>query len=172
MNQFWAIPSEEYHPFYETYVSLVSGQDVPALLKESAAQVATFFGEYPYERMQVGYAPGKWSPMEVLGHMIDAERIFTYRAFRISRGDQTPLAGFEQNPYVLSGRFHDRNPEDLLAEYGSVRISTMMMIQPWQEDQYHFSGIADGHPVSLRAQIAILAGHEQHHLQILRERYL
>ena len=172
MTNLWDIPAEEYHPFYDTYISKVNGTDVPKLLETTPDELALWYNDYPAEKLESGYAPGKWSPKEVLGHIIDAERVFAYRAFRISRGDSTPLAGFDQDPYVPAGRFHELSLKELLEEYMLVRRSSLMMIRRLNPDQLLLTGNASGADISLRAQVAVMAGHEQHHLTILRQRYL
>ena len=165
------IPADEYGSFYAGYVARCQGQDPLTLLAEGPGLLESWVRSQPEEALSKGYAPGKWSIKEVIGHMIDAERVFAYRAFRISRGDKTPMEGFEENDYVKAGDFNLRSLDDLFAEYHAVRAGSMAMLSPLTADQYLFVGIANGHAVSLRAQVAIMAGHERHHLHVLKERY-
>lgn len=167
----YQIPSAEYHEFYETYVRHVNGHDPLIKLAEGEKRLTDWYGGKTEEQLLYRYAEGKWTPKEVLGHIIDAERLFAYRAFRISRGDQTPLAGFDQDPYIPAGRFNERTLDHLMEEYLAVRLSTRKMIEALHEDQLPLIGNANGLEISLRAQLAIVAGHELHHLQILEERY-
>lgn len=167
----WHIPSHEYHPFYQTYLNYSQGLDPRQLLVAGEQAMMGWAASLPTDKRRYRYAEGKWSVREVLGHMIDSERLFAYRAFRIARGDRTPLAGFDQNPFVVAGDFDQRPWGHLLEEYGLVRASTLMMLETWDRSHYLEIGMANGVEISLRAQIAALAGHERHHLQILKERY-
>lgn len=167
----YQIPSEEYQEYYETYVKHVNGQDPLARLADGEKQLTEWYTGKSEEQLLYRYEEGKWTPKEVLGHIIDAERLFAYRAFRISRGDQTPLAGFDQDPYIPAARFNERTLDHLMEEYQAVRLSTRKMMEALHEDQLPLVGNANGVEISLRAQLAIIAGHELHHLQILEERY-
>jgi uncharacterized damage-inducible protein DinB len=118
------------------------------------------------------YAPDKWSVTEVVGHLADAERIFACRLLRIGRGDETPLPGFDQDPYVAAGNFDARTIRDLADEFESVRAATLSLFASLDEEAWARRGAANDTPVSVRALAHILAGHELHHMAILRERYL
>lgn len=170
-QQFWDIPASEYNAFYETYVKLVNGKDLIPELVAGAALIDQWYNDLPEEKLEYRYEAGKWTPKEVLGHITDAEKVFSYRAFRISRGDQTPMAGFDQDPYVPAGKFTDRSLEQLLNEYWAVRHATIAMMETWSDEQYLLSGTANGARISLRAQCAVMAGHERHHFHILETRY-
>lgn len=168
----WDIPAKEYGSFYETYVKLVNGKELIQVLVAGAALVDQWYNDLPEEKLEYRYEPGKWTPREVLGHITDAEKVFAYRAFRISRGDQTPMAGFDQDPYIITGKFNERSIDSLLNEYWAVRNATIAMMETWSPDQYLLTGNASGVDISLRAQCAVMAGHELHHLNILNSRYL
>ena len=116
--------------------------------------------------------PGKWSKKEILGHLIDAERIFTYRALRFARNDQTPLAGFEQDPYVATAHFDQRPWSGLVQDFEQVRRSTIPFFGALTPEETLRSGTASQHPITVRALGYIIAGHELHHMGVLRERYL
>lgn len=118
------------------------------------------------------YAPGKWSVKEVLGHVIDAERIFTYRALRFARNDHTPLAGFDQDPYIAAANFDARPWSDFVEEFEHVRRSTVLFFRGLTPEQALRCGVASEASVSVRALGYIIAGHELHHVKILRDRYL
>lgn len=141
------------------------------MLAEGPGMLESWVRSQPEAALSQGYAPGKWTIKEVIGHMIDAERVFAYRAFRISRGDNTPMESFDENMYVEAGDANQRSLDILLDEYRAVRAGTMAMLANFPANSYLHIGIANGHPVSLRAQVAIMAGHERHHLHILKERY-
>ena len=117
------------------------------------------------------YAPDKWSAKEVLGHVCDTERIFAYRALRIARGDQTPLAGFEQDDYVKNGPFAPAPLEEIIEDYIAVRRATLTLLRNLEEAAWTRRGVANKNEVSVRALAYIIAGHELHHRRILEEKY-
>ena len=164
--------SGEYAPYYEKYVSLVPVGDVVETLERQVAETLALLRELTEEQGASRYAPGKWSVKEVIGHLIDAERVFAYRALRFARGDRTPLPGFEQDDYVTAGNFDARPLADLADEFEHVRRSTVALLRPLGEVEWGRSGTASDKEVSVRAIAYIIAGHELHHMRILRERYL
>jgi hypothetical protein len=161
----------EYAPFYETYVSKVQGGDVIAQLESQRLQTAQFFAASTERDGNFRYAPGKWSIKEVVGHLSDSERVFAYRAMRIGRGDQTALPGFEQEDYVKNGNFGEQSLADLVAEFGLVRAATLALLRSFNAEAWGRRGIASDNPVTVRALAFIIAGHELHHREILKERY-
>jgi hypothetical protein len=161
----------EYAPFYETYVSLVQGGDVIAQLESQRLQTAQLFVASTERDGNFRYAPGKWSIKEVVGHLSDSERVFSYRAMRIARGDQTPLPGFEQDDYVKNGNFGEQSLADLVAEYGAVVAATLALLRSFNAEAGARRGTASDKPVTVRALAFIIAGHELHHREILKERY-
>lgn len=171
-QQIWNIPAKEYGSFYETYIKLVNGKELIPELVAGAALIDQWYNDLPEDKLEYRYEAGKWTPKEVLGHITDAERLFSYRSFRISRGDKTPMAGFDQDPYIPAGKFNERSLDSLLEEYWTVRGATIVMMESWSPDQYLLTGNANGVDISLRAQCAVMAGHERHHLNILNLRYL
>src|SRR5579871_1012493 len=132
----------EYLPYYGKYVSLVPGKHLTATLEAQAGQSLESLRGISEEKSLHRYEPGKWSIKEVLGHVIDAERIFTYRALRFARNDQTPLAGFEQDPYVAAANFDARHWRDLVAEFEHVRRSTILFFSGLTPEQANRSGTA------------------------------
>ena len=118
------------------------------------------------------YAPGKWSVKEVVGHVADTERVMSYRALRFGRGDQTPLAGFEQEDFVRGASWDEVPLAVLLDDLTSVRRATLSLFRGFSDDALARQGTANGTPVTVRALAAIITGHERHHLRILRERDL
>ncbi len=161
----------EYAPFYETYVSKVQGGDVVAQLESQRLQTAQFFAASTERDGNFRYAPGKWSIKEVVGHLSDSERVFGYRAMRIGRGDQTALPGFEQEDYVKNGNFGEQSLADLVSEFGLVRAATLALLRSFNAEAWGRRGIASDNPVTVRALAFIIAGHELHHREILKERY-
>lgn len=161
----------EYAPFYHGYVSGVPDGDIVALVRESGREQANAIAAVSEERGGFRYAEGKWSIREVVGHMIDAERIFSYRLLRIARGDATPLAGFEENDYVRTAGSDARTMASLVGELAVVREATALLYESLPDDAWVRRGIASGAEVSARAIAYIVVGHAMHHLRVLRERY-
>jgi hypothetical protein len=162
----------EYAPHFEKYVSLVPAGDILATLGTQLEETLALVGGLSESQGDHRYAPGKWSIKEVLGHVIDAERTFGYRALRFSRNDLVPLPGFDQNEYVCHASF-DRWPlRELGAELGHVRHSHILFFRHLEDAAWQRRGVASGHEVSVRALAYIIAGHVAHHVRILRERYL
>jgi uncharacterized damage-inducible protein DinB len=162
----------EYAPYYEKYTSLVPEGDITQtlarLLDETLSQLRALSEEQAASR----YAPDKWSIKEVLGHIIDSERIFSYRALRFARNDQTPLPGYEQDDYVREGHFDNRQWSDLVDEFEMVRRATLGLLRSLDEEAWLRRGTANESEVTVRALCFIMAGHETHHMGIIRERYL
>jgi uncharacterized damage-inducible protein DinB len=161
----------EFAPFYARYIDGVPDGDLLSILQAQLNQVLTFARGLPEQRGGHRYAPGKWSIREVLGHLADSERIFAYRALRIARGDATPLSGFDENPYVQAGRFDERTLADLSDEYEAVRRATLHLFRHLDDEALARRGTANGAGISVRALGWIIAGHERHHLGMLRGVY-
>jgi hypothetical protein len=161
----------EYAPYYETYISKIKGSDIVGILEAQRLQTAQLFAARSERDGNFRYAPGKWSVKEVVGHVSDSERIFSYRALRIARGDQTPLPGFEQNDYVRGGTFAERTLADLVEEFELVRAASIALFKSLPKDAWQKRGVADNKEVSVRALAFIVAGHELHHRLILEEHY-
>ena len=161
----------EYAPFYHGYVESVPEGDIVELLRSGGQELVEAIGRIPEDRGGFRYGPEKWSIREVLGHLIDAERIFAYRALRVGRGDHTPLASFDENEYVKTAGSDARTIADLVRELRAVRETTVMLFASLPDDAWGLRGVASGKDVSLRALAYITAGHARHHLRILRERY-
>jgi len=162
----------EYAPYYGKYISLVDGNHLTATLEAQTGQSLESLRRISEEKSLHRYQPDKWSIKEVLGHLIDAERIFTYRALRFARNDQTPLAGFEQDPYIAAANFDLHPWRDLIAEFDHVRRSTILFFNGLTPEEAKRSGTASDAKITVRALGYIVAGHELHHMRILKERYL
>ncbi|HYE58379.1 MAG TPA: DinB family protein, partial [Rhodothermales bacterium] len=141
------------------------------VLERQATELDALLRSLDEERARHRYAPGKWSVKEVLGHVTDAERIFAYRLLCIARGDQTSFPGFDENAYVPNSGADDRSMDDLLDEFAAVRRATLALLRGLPDAAMTRIGTANGQLVSVRALPFILAGHAQHHLNVLRERY-
>lgn len=160
----------EYHEFYGGYVAAVTSP-VGELLENQPERLRRLCHGLSEDGWLHRYAEGKWSVKQVVGHMTDAERLFAHRAFRIGRGDTTPLPGFDQDFYVDHGEFDAQPGEHLLADFTRVRAATLSQLTPYGPEHFARSAEASGNPVTLRALIYILAGHAEHHLTVLCERY-
>ena len=163
--------ADEAAAYYQTYIAEVGGDNIGEQLVEQLSQVERLFSGLDDAAALARYAPGKWSIKELLGHLNDSERIFGYRLLRISRGDSTPLPGFDQNPYVVAGRFDGRPLPDLLGEFRAIRLSTVALSSGIPDEAWTERGVASENSVTARALLYIIVGHVAHHLQVLRDRY-
>jgi hypothetical protein len=165
----------EYAPYYDRYISLIvqqaPGDGILEALDQQRRQTIMLLCGRDDEDGDFRYAPGKWSAKEVLSHVCDTERVFAYRALRISRADATPLEGFEQDDYVRNGPFAQRPLSDLVEDFIAVRRSTLSLLRNLDEAAWMRRGIANKNEVTVRALAYIIAGHELHHRRILEERY-
>jgi len=164
--------TREASAFYFRYINQVQGENFMQTLMENAEKAPVFLNKLTLSQWKYQYAPDKWTIKEVILHVIDSERIFAYRALRIARGDQTPLPGFEQDDYVPLSNANERSPESIISEYKAVRNATLAMFKNFDEGMLQRMGTASDSPVSVLALGFIIAGHEQHHANILSERYL
>jgi hypothetical protein len=162
----------EYAPYYERYISLIQSSDILATLDEQRRETLLLLSGRTGEEGNHRYADDKWSVKEVLGHVNDTERVFAYRALRISRNDPTNIEGFEQDDYVRFGPFAKRTLEDLVEDYIAVRRATLTLFRNLYEDAWMRRGVANRNEVTVRALAYIIAGHEVHHRRILQEKYL
>lgn len=162
----------EYLSYYDKYISMVPDDDILAVLESQMEDTAGFLGTIPESQASFRYAPDKWSIKELVGHVIDGERVFAYRALRFARNDKTPLPGFEQDDYVRNGAFDNCRLSDLAAELKSVRQATLFLFKHLDRDAWARRGVANDSEVSVRAIAHIIAGHELHHRGVLRTRYL
>ena len=164
--------TNEFAPYYNTYVSLVDGNNVLPVLDAQPGELYALFSDVPEERGTFAYAEGKWTIKELLSHVIDGERMFAYRVLRISRGDETPIEGFEQDGYIANANANNRCFSELLTEFELLRQANMLMLNNMSDDAAKRMGTASNNAVSARALAYIMAGHVTHHLRILKERYL
>lgn len=162
----------EYAPFYAGYVQRVPDGDIFEILARQIDSLPALLAKLTVEQADFRPGPAEWSIKEVVGHMNDAERVFAYRALRISRGDQTPLPGFDQDEYVRTANFGDRTLPDLLEEFVLLRRANLLAFNRLTHEAIQRQGTASGFGVSVRALIYILAGHVEHHMESLRQDYL
>lgn len=161
----------EYNPYYDRYISLIPGNDVIATLASQLPKTVALLSARSEQDGDLRYAPGKWSVKEALGHMIDTERIMTYRALRIARNDRTPIEGFEQDDYVRDGPHADISLAELIEEFSAVRTATLAFFRHLRPTDWTRRGTANDNEITVRALGFVIAGHEVHHRQILEERY-
>ena len=160
----------EFGPFYSGYVEK-AGSDPIGLLDRQSVRFRTLGGTLTEEQSAHRYAPEKWSVKQVIGHLIDSERIMSYRALRIARGDATPLAGFDENAYAAAAGSDRRSIADLLGEMTAIRAASIALFRSLDTEAFERVGMANAVPVSARAMVFITAGHTEHHLGVLADRY-
>lgn len=164
--------ADEYLEYYGTYIKRVPDGDIVESLKQDLSQSVQFLRGIPESKLDHRYAPGKWSIREIVGHLSDAERVFQYRAFRFSRGDETPVPGFEENLYVANSPFSRVSMPDLIAEFESLRRASIHLFENLDAEAMARRGIANNAGISVRAIAYILVGHVIHHIGVMKERYL
>ncbi len=165
--------TNEYAPYYGRYVEPASARDdVLAALSMQIEEIKSALGNLSDEQALFRDAPNEWTIKEVMGHMNDVERIFAYRLICISRNDQTPLPGFEQNDYVREAEFNNYPIADLISEFEFLRRANILVIKNLSTESTLLLGTASGYPVSPRALIYIMVGHVDHHMASLHEKYL
>lgn len=162
----------EYTGFNSAYVSGVLHEDFLGLYLSQIDDVKEIYGQLGEEKSNLAYAPGKWTGKEVLGHIIDTDRILGYRALCIARGEKVSLPGFDQDQYMEGANFNRLPLSQLIRDFELSRLSLDSMAKTFDPASYAVIGAANGFPVSLRALLCIIPGHALHHFKILRERYL
>lgn len=163
--------ADEHNPYYSRYISLVPESGILDTLRRQVKETQAMLKSVSEEQGNYRYAPGKWSVKEVVGHLSDTERVFGYRALRIARNDQTPLAGFEENDYVRFGPFAHRTLAELVDEFAAVRQSSLFLLSQLGPEAWVRRGTANNSPISVRALAYIMAGHELHHRALLKDKY-
>ena len=162
----------DFHPFYGPYIDTLGDPDLLEMLKRQKGNFPEFIASIPDELWHSAYEEGKWTIAEVLVHILDAERVFQYRALRIGRGDTTPLPGFDQDAYVPASGAAQRSKEEIIEEYRIVRASTISLYSQFSEEDLRLKGVASNSPTSVGALGFIICGHQKHHRNIIRSRYL
>ncbi len=162
----------ECNEYYFLYIDRVPAGDVLELLEEQLESTVEFLLGLEASRLEYRYAPGKWSVKEVVGHVIDVERTFSYRVMCGARNEPADLPSFEQNPYVENSRYGVRSIEDIVREYRTTRAATLALFDSFDEDEWMRRVKASGVDFVIRVFPFILAGHEIHHLGVIEEKYL
>ena len=162
----------EYAGYYEKYVSLVIENDVDFAMQNQLTELTSVFASIPEEKGAFAYAPDKWTIKELVGHLIDGERIFAYRALRFARADKTPVEGFEQDDYIANADFNSIKLAALVEELSLLRRANILFFKNLTAEMLVQTGTASNAQVSVRALAFIMVGHIRHHLNILNERYL
>ena len=163
---------QESNNYYKKYVEQVDGNNFVLALEMLMPKTIAFLNSLAAAKWNYRYAAGKWSIKEVMMHILDTERIMAYRALRIARNDKTPMPGFEQDDYIPFTDAENRSPKSIIEEYTAVRKASIAMFKNFNDEMLSRVGTASGNPFTPRALGYIIAGHELHHLQIVRERYL
>lgn len=163
---------DEYASYYEGYIQEVIHQDIIKTLKNQLNEIDDFLSEIPEDKHDYAYADGKWTVKQVIGHLIDTERVMAYRAMRIARKDTTPLASFDEELYAANLDLSKRAYEDVVDEFLLMRQANLYFYKSLSEQDYMQKGNAAGHTISVGALLFIIAGHVQHHFNVLKQRYL
>ncbi len=161
----------DYAPFYQNYIDQVPVGNLLEILTENTQRFVTKLQEISNTQWDYSYQAGKWTVKEIIVHIIDTERIMSYRALRVARGDATPLPGFEQDDYVQNMNISHRQPSSIIQEFNAVRASTTTLFENMESNVWNNRGVASGHPITVNALAYIIIGHVYHHLQVLKEKY-
>jgi hypothetical protein len=164
--------NEEYLPYYDKYIRLVPEGNISDILNQLLENTVKYLSDIPENKSNYRYAPDKWSLKEVLGHINDTERIMSYRLLRIARGDATPLTGYDPDKLNSRASFDSYAWSELIEDYTCVRRSTISLIRVLSEEAWSRRGVASESEISAKALAYIIAGHELHHIRIIKERYL
>ncbi len=158
--------------YQHSYIQQVISDDALKQMSENISIVDNFYQSLPAEKHFYRYDTGKWTPIEILGHLIDTERILAYRALCIARGEKTSLPGFNEAEYMKGTNFNKKSLRSLRLQYKAQRKSTILLFKSFSNDELHRVGLANNQPTSTRALAWLIPGHELHHIKILNERYL
>jgi hypothetical protein len=162
----------DYPEYYDRYMVMVESGDIVKVMENQLQTTGNFFNSITEEQGDIAYAEGKWTVKEVIGHVNDTERIMAYRALAIARGEKKSLPGFEQDEYVANSNFTKRILTDLIEEYRTLRASNIILFNSFTENELSKKGYANESEISVLSLAFIIAGHELHHIKILKERYL
>lgn len=166
------LPVNEFPDFYKSYIQVLEDVELIEELEICLHEFIKFVQNIPMDKFDYQYAEGKWTIKEIIQHLIDSERVFSYRALRISRNDKTPLPGFDENDYVANSNGKERSLQSLLTEMAVVRQATLSLFNSFSQEQLTKIGIASNKEVSVRAIGFIIIGHQKHHQKVFSERYL
>jgi len=163
---------DEYNAYYEQYIKKAANLTIAEGLKGSGDVTIDFLGSIAEEKLEFRYKEGKWTVKEIIQHLIDTERVFTYRALCIAREDKTLFPGYDQDEYAVSSQANNRSMSDLIKEYKAVRLASIILFESFSTEMLKRIGVASNSNLSPRAVAFITIGHENHHCEIIRERYL
>jgi len=166
------LDKNDYHPFYQPYIMELGDVELVEMLKKQRTNFPQFIASIPEEKWHSAYAEGKWTIAEALVHILDAERVFQYRALRFARNDTTDLPGFDQDAYVPRSGASERTKEDVIEEYDAVRASTIALYSQFDDEILKRKGTANNSAMSVAALGFIICGHQRHHRNVIRSRYL
>lgn len=166
------IPPTHYHDYFKRYINLVNETSIEKALLTGKEMALNFYQSLPEKTWNYQYAEGKWTPKEVLLHVIDTERVFSYRILRIARSENADLSGFDENLFAANSEANTRSVKSLLDEYKTVRDATLSLFNSFSKGSLSKIGKANGKPLSVSAAGYIIAGHEIHHINIIKERYV
>ncbi len=166
------LKKEDFHPFYEPYIATLGDVELMEMLRRQLENFPLFISSIPKDKFHFTYSAGKWTVAQVLVHILDAERVFQYRALRFARNDKTPLPGFDQDMFVEESNAERWNKEELIENYRTIRKSTIALFEKFSDETLKRVGIASDSPMSVAALGFICCGHQRHHRNVLRERYL
>ncbi|MEK3917896.1 DinB family protein [Paenibacillus sp. FSL H7-0331] len=164
--------SDEYLPKYEQYIRLVPDGNLVDILRNLHDQSLLLLKDLSEEQGVFQYAEGKWALKTVVGHITDVERLWNYRILRIARGDARELPGYDRDTFAKLASFDDLALAEVLVDFSAVRQSTLTLIGNLREEAFLRSGEFNGHPLSARAAAFIIAGHETHHMNVIKTKYL
>ncbi len=162
----------EYPEYHEQYIRLIPGENVIRALEGQMLELQALVSDLPTDKEDYAYAPGKWTIKEVIGHLIDCERVFGYRVLRFARGDSKELPGFDEKMYVTAGKFNKRSFYDLAHEFSVLREANIILFKNLDEEALSRTGTSDGITTTARAYIFAIAGHSAHHVRTIKARYL
>ncbi|MDG5491949.1 DinB family protein [Psychroserpens sp. SPM9] len=166
------LKKDEYNPYYQQYIQKSGDVTLTEGLKNNGDLTIAFLESIPEEKLEYRYAEGKWTIKEIIQHLIDTERVFTYRALCIARGDKTLFPGYDQDEYAANSEANKRSMFSLMNEYKAVRLASIIMFESFSEAMLKRIGVASNSNLSPRAVAFIVIGHENHHCEIINERYL
>lgn len=162
----------EFPHFYKNYVDLVPSENIIRELSKQVMDIQAVISEIPEEKENYAYAEGKWTIKEIIGHIIDTERVLGYRAMRFARRDKTPLPGYDENKFVANATFRKQTLYSLGHEFAIVREANLALFKVWDEETMDQMGVANNLDVSVRAMLFMIAGHATHHMKVIRTKYL
>lgn len=168
-KEYWKPNKDEYDPYYQGYIFKIHHKNVPDLFEKQMRTYLAFFGGLGEDKAMLPYAPGKWTYKQVLGHILDTEKIMHFRALCIARQPGLELPGFHQDSYVEMADFQKFSIKDLLGAFDAHRISLGKLMLGFSKEELLRKGQVDGHTMSVRAALCIIVGHAEHHMQILKK---